>query len=997
MPIETRSLTSLVLALAVAYVATPVAIRIATHFEFYDRPVGYKGHATPTPYLGGTAVMLGFLLALAFTGEWSKTLPVAGGAVALWAIGTIDDRRTVTPTIRVWVEIGLAGVLWKLGLGWDLGAGPVVDFAATCFWVVAVVNALNLFDNMDGQASTMAFVIAGTTALLGLLEGQVWLAAAGAALAGACLGFLPHNLTAPARVFLGDGGSMPIGFALAALVMIGAGEAAAEWQALAIGVLLVGVPALDTGLVMISRRRRGLSIVQGGQDHLTHRTRKRLRTTRAVALALGGGQALLATLALVSYEGGSVLLLAVVLAYLVAAGTLIALLDAPVAEPGAIVGEPVALEPARPPRGRRPPSEAALLVPLALVLALSPSRSGYYDSSLWAPAGLVLILVLVAALIARPPRLARPAVLALGGLGALGVWSLASTSWAESVQQAVLDSNRLLVYAVLLALLLALVRSARAALWLVGSLAAACFAYVAVEWGRLGWGDGASLFLGGRLDQPLGYINGLGAFHLLALWPALALAERRGRPVLAGLGFAFAVLVVSLLLLSQSRGVALAAGLSAAVLLALVPGRLRRACALVVLGVGVALLAGPAAGVYSSGVDGSVDDGLLRELAAMTVLLAVGLGVVWGLATAFAGHMADTFALRRLAGVGLAGLVVLAGGFALVRSGDLTRTAERQYHAFVHISPVAGGETTGSRLVSGAGSRYDYWRVAGSAFGSHPLVGVGAGNYDRSYFAQRRTSEDVRQPHSLPLQTLAELGLVGGVPLLVFLAGVGWAVWRRRAVALESGVEHFLLVAAAGTFCAWLAHTSVDWMHLLPGITGIALAAAAVLLAPAGEPGEAAASRARPRTLRLAVALALAAALVLTGVSLSRQVLVEHYASSAAASLATDPAKALGDANRALRLAPEQIDASYTKAAALARFDDAGGARAALLQALEQDRGKFVTWALLGDLAVRTGELDDARTSYREALRRNPLDAALRQLVRDPGAALGVDAASVGG
>ena len=141
--------------------------------------------------------------------------------------------------------------------------------------------------------------------MLGLVQSDVWLVATGAALCGACLGFLPHNLSRPsARIFLGDGGSMPIGFAIAALVMIGASSAAAEWQALVMGLLLVGVPALDTCLVVVSRRRRGISILTGGRDHLTHRTHARLRTVRASVAALGAGQALLAALALVAVQGG---------------------------------------------------------------------------------------------------------------------------------------------------------------------------------------------------------------------------------------------------------------------------------------------------------------------------------------------------------------------------------------------------------------------------------------------------------------------------------------------------------------------------------------------------------------------------------------------------------------------------------------------------------------------------------------------------------------------
>ena len=99
---------------------------------------------------------------------------------------------------------------------------------------------------MDGAASVMALVVCAASSAIGLVQGDAWLAIAGAALCGACLGFLPHNLASPARIFLGDGGSMPIGFAVAALVMVGSADAVPAWQALVVGLLLVGVPALDT-------------------------------------------------------------------------------------------------------------------------------------------------------------------------------------------------------------------------------------------------------------------------------------------------------------------------------------------------------------------------------------------------------------------------------------------------------------------------------------------------------------------------------------------------------------------------------------------------------------------------------------------------------------------------------------------------------------------------------------------------------------------------------
>ncbi|MDX6683009.1 MAG: hypothetical protein QOG94_3048 [Solirubrobacteraceae bacterium] len=331
MSLEARLALSLMLAPAIVYGLTPVAIRLAARLRFYDVPAGYKGHGAPTPYLGGAVVIIGFVaVAPVLAAGERRSLPVLAGVVVLALVGALDDRRTVGPWQRVLVEGGLATTLWALGLGWTLGLGAVVDLLVTGLWVVAVVNAFNLFDNMDGAASAMASVVGGAVAVLGLVQSDVWLGVTGAALCGACAGFLPHNLARPsARIFLGDGGSMPIGFAIAALVMVGSSSAAPGWRSVIVGLLLVGVPALDTSLVIVSRRRRGVSILTPGRDHLTHRTRARLGTTRSTVAVLSGVQALLATAAIVATQVGAGLLIAVAALYLLGAAAVVAALVAP--------------------------------------------------------------------------------------------------------------------------------------------------------------------------------------------------------------------------------------------------------------------------------------------------------------------------------------------------------------------------------------------------------------------------------------------------------------------------------------------------------------------------------------------------------------------------------------------------------------------------------------------------------------------------------------------
>ena len=204
------------------------------------------------------------------------------------------------------------------------------------------------------------------------------------------------------------------------------------------------------------------------------------------------------------------------------------------------------------------------------------------------------------------------------------------------------------------------------------------------------------------------------------------------------------------------------------------------------------------------------------------------------------------------------------------------------------------------------------------------------------------------------------------------------------------------MVGAVGAFVAWLVQTSVDWMQLLPGLTAVAIAAVAVMVRPRSLPRPAGAASRHSRfgealTGRPALALgasAVVVTLVVAGASLSRQGLADLYRERAQNELAARPASALADANRSLDIDSDAVETYYVKAAALARFDQAAAAEAALGQALAQEPEDFVTWALLGDVAVRERRLRVARRDYTRAHRLNPRDTTLAELSRDPGSAL---------
>jgi O-antigen ligase len=480
----------------------------------------------------------------------------------------------------------------------------------------------------------------------------------------------------------------------------------------------------------------------------------------------------------------------------------------------------------------------------------------------------------------------------------------------------------------------------------------------------------------------------------MAIWPCVGAAESR-RTVVAGAAAGVAAVLASLAILSQSRGTALAVAGAIVAVLALAPGRTRRAYCMLVIGGAVALAAPAMLHVYEHATGGVVALSDVHASARAALLAGLGAGGAWALLSWAAGRVGAARTLGAIGSWPLAIPAVIALVLALSHGQTVARDVERQWHAFTHLaepgeSANPGSTAARSRLLSGAGNRYDYWRIAWRVWREHPLAGVGAGNYARPYYERRATTEDVEQPHSLELQVLSELGLVGVALLACLLIGVIWGAVRMRGPARASPLSRALLVGALGMFAAWLVQASVDWMALLPGLTAIALAAAATLLWPRAAPAsEAAAARAPARALagRPALAtgaVALVIALIVAGASLSRQSLADIYRSRAQHELAANPLASLSDADRSLEIEPSSMQSYYLKAAALARFDQGTAAESALNAALEREPRNFVTWVLLGDIDVRLGKLARAGGRYRRAHRLNPRDGDIAQLARVP-------------
>ena len=305
MPTEAAA-GAFVVALLTVLAATPIAIRVAHRLSFYDQPGGYKAHPRATPYLGGAAVVAGFsLAAVLFAGADRTVLVILGGALLLLAVGTVDDRRTVRPSVRLVATSATAVALFASDIGWSIFSNDGANLALTVVWVIGAVNALNLMDNMDGAAETVVAVSATGIGVLAVVEEDAESAALAFAVAGACVGFLKYNLTSPARIFFGDGGSMPLGFVLAAAVMSLPELSDGGVSTLIPAVLLVGLAIFDTTLVIVSRSRRRVRVYSGGRDHMTHRLLPLLRSPRAVAAVLALAQASLCALAVTAVAIGT--------------------------------------------------------------------------------------------------------------------------------------------------------------------------------------------------------------------------------------------------------------------------------------------------------------------------------------------------------------------------------------------------------------------------------------------------------------------------------------------------------------------------------------------------------------------------------------------------------------------------------------------------------------------------------------------------------------------
>lgn len=275
--------------LGLALLLTPAARKLALSTAFVDKPQEHKFHEQATPYLGGTAIWGACMVALLIRFDFmTHLLAWAGGACLLFVVGLVDDRFGMSPKTKMGLQILAACVPIAYGDAFGVTGVWALDAGLTLFWIVGLTNAVNLLDNMDGlSAGTtgisclwLFFIAASNTHASP--DGQFLVASLALAVSGACLGFLRYNFQ-PAQIFMGDAGSLFLGYTLAVACIRLRLPVNATWDFL-VPAMVVALPILDTTTVTLLRMRAGRPVYKGGKDHTSHRLVRLGYSTRGAVL-----------------------------------------------------------------------------------------------------------------------------------------------------------------------------------------------------------------------------------------------------------------------------------------------------------------------------------------------------------------------------------------------------------------------------------------------------------------------------------------------------------------------------------------------------------------------------------------------------------------------------------------------------------------------------------------------------------------------------------------
>jgi UDP-GlcNAc:undecaprenyl-phosphate/decaprenyl-phosphate GlcNAc-1-phosphate transferase len=300
MPFSPRTLLAVAASFCLALILTPLVRMLARRFGFVAVPKTDRWHKKPTAMLGGVAIWLSVVLtSLVFSLQITYGKEILLASTFLFLVGLVDDLLHIKPYQKLIGQILGSAFVVYYGLTLPWTGSVLLNMALAIFWLIGITNAINLLDNMDGLASGIAIIAAGFLALSFLTTGQYTEALILLIFAGGLLGFLVYNSN-PASIFMGDCGSMFVGFFLAssALINLSGGRSRSLLPVLAVPILILFIPIFDTTFVTVLRKLSGRAASQGGRDHTSHRLVALGMSERNAVLMLYGLAALSGLLAI---------------------------------------------------------------------------------------------------------------------------------------------------------------------------------------------------------------------------------------------------------------------------------------------------------------------------------------------------------------------------------------------------------------------------------------------------------------------------------------------------------------------------------------------------------------------------------------------------------------------------------------------------------------------------------------------------------------------------
>ena len=609
-------------------------------------------------------------------------------------------------------------------------------------------------------------------------------------------------------------------------------------------------------------------------------------------------------------------------------------------------------------RSRASPRELLPPLPVLCATAVALTLAWHLDGSIlapdWLPYAIVIALLAATVLFSSAARISRLPLVAATLVAALGLWSGISTLWSPVPGLARDEFLLVALYAfslLLPALTLHTERNRELALTgVVFGLGASAVAIALVA--RFGASPGG-LYADGRLTAPVSYVNAQAALFLVGFWPAVALAAHRSaNAIVRALALGFAVAMLAGWLSTQSKGGAVALAISAIVVFAAVPGRLR----LLLPTAAVFALVVPNYGglTASFGADGA--DAPARHAGTIVLVLFL-IGLVVGAVYAVVDSRITVSAqVRKRAAIGVGVALAagaLVGGVRAAQHVDDPRDFLSEKWASFKQLPTE--ETGSSHLLSLGSNRYDFWRVSLDGFSEHPVAGIGGRGFGPQYLQLARSNETPVRAHSLPLDTLLETGAIGMSLLIAAFVVIAAGIARRRSTLVGT--------AALGTLAFFAVHASGDWVWTFPAVgipvflvLGIALASGS--------------SRPLPPRVGLAAGAAVLVALLLLFVPpwLSGRITDRVAAGEASVESLT----------WARRLDPLAVE-PFLVEANLAPNPTA--ALPPLERAAEQEPRNAGVRYLLGLAYLEAGRNEDARTELVQALRLYPRSAEIRRAI----------------